>query len=168
MVADLPRLRFSGVVASRPMELRVSPVAMAIYCLSVTPKREDAAGCVGTPCPRARAPPWKRRPAGPPLKEKRRIAGSASGDYSPAPRPVEKGSRGSVSIAPPHECTGGGTRDRLPPATACVRDGSPPGPKPPLAGSVHDSPARRGRQEDCGVENRSSSRITALFGNCIQ
>jgi hypothetical protein len=25
-----------------------------------------------------------------------------------------------------------------------------------------------GRQEDCGVENRSSGRITALFGNCIQ
>ena len=33
MVALRPRLRFSGVVARRPMELRVRPVAIAMYCL---------------------------------------------------------------------------------------------------------------------------------------
>src|ERR1700674_3045647 len=31
------------------------------------------------------------------------------------------------------------------PAPPRVRDGSPPGPKPPVAGSVHDSPAGTGR-----------------------
>ena len=36
IVALLPRLRFSGVVASRPMELRVRPVAIAMYCLPST------------------------------------------------------------------------------------------------------------------------------------
>ena len=36
IVALLPRLRFSGVVARRPIELRVSPVAMAMYCLPST------------------------------------------------------------------------------------------------------------------------------------
>src|SRR5438067_1840227 len=36
MVALLPRLRSSGVVATRPIELRVSPVAIAMYCLPLT------------------------------------------------------------------------------------------------------------------------------------
>src|SRR5207244_1402254 len=36
IVADLPMLRSSGVVATRPMELRVSPVAIAMYCLPLT------------------------------------------------------------------------------------------------------------------------------------
>src|SRR5207253_9891722 len=36
IVALLPRLRSSGVVATRPMELRVSPVAIAMYCLPLT------------------------------------------------------------------------------------------------------------------------------------
>ncbi len=32
IVALRPRLRFSGVVARRPIELRVRPVAIAMYC----------------------------------------------------------------------------------------------------------------------------------------